>query len=64
MSNSPGNWGQLSLWERRCMKSRVGLFRNVKVCPVGKRIALGSQKETFSGNYREIEFGPIVEVLF
>lgn len=46
------------------MKNRVGLFRNVKVCPVGKRIALGSQKETFSGNYREIEFGPIIEILF
>ena len=53
MNNSPGNWGQFSLWERRCVKKRV-VFKNVKACPVEKRIALGSQKETLSGNHRDI----------
>lgn len=45
------------------MRNRVGFFRNVKVCPVGKRIALGSQKEILSGNCREIRFGSISEYL-
>lgn len=46
------------------MRNKVGFFRNVKVGPLVKRIALGNQKETLSGNYREIEFGPISEIPF
>lgn len=46
------------------LRSRVYFFRNVKDCPVRRRIALGSQKETLRGNYREIQFGPTSEILF
>ena len=35
-----------------CGRNRVVFFRNVKVGPVGRRVALGSQKETLSGNYK------------
>lgn len=47
-----------------CGRNRVVFFRSVKVGLVGRRVALGSQKETLSGNYKGNRIWPNIRNTF